>query len=85
MFYCLALALWRRAYRLRSKLVHAESLLFGLETVLPKQDQIDLYEKLESLLRTTIRRCLLDENFGDFFCDNAAVQNRWPLNPKPKK
>ena len=74
--------LWR-AYKLRSKLVHAESFLHGLETVLPKSQHDQLYEKLESLLRVTVRRCLLDENFGSFFRDDAAVEARWPLNPKP--
>jgi hypothetical protein len=73
----------RCAYKLRSKLVHAESFLHGLEAVLPKSQHGQLYEKLESLLRDTVRRCLLDENFGSFFRDDAAVEARWPLNPKP--
>jgi len=75
----------RASYKLRSKLVHAESFLFGLETILPKSQHNDLYQKLEALLRMTLRRCLLEENFGSFFSDDAAVEARWPLNPKPKK
>jgi hypothetical protein len=75
----------QRAYTLRSKLVHAENFLFGLETVLPQTQHTDLYEKVESVLRATVRHCLLDESFGDFFRDDAAVKARWPLSPKPKK
>jgi hypothetical protein len=66
-------------------LVNAESFLFNLETILPKSEHSTLYQKLEALLRMTIRRCLLDEGFGSFFRDDAAVELRWPLNPKPKK
>jgi hypothetical protein len=75
----------RLAHKLRSKLVHAESFLHGLETILPKSQHNHLYEKLESLLRMTVRRCLLDENFGSFFRDDAAVEVHWPLNSKPKR
>jgi len=74
----------RRAYKLRSKLVHAESFLSGMETILPRVQHVDLCEKLESVLRYTVRRCLLDDTFGGFFSDDAAVEARWPLNPKPK-
>lgn len=69
----------RQAYKLRSKLVHAENFLHGLENVLPKNQHLDLYEKLESVLGATVRRSLLDDNFGNFFCNDAAVQARWPL------
>ena len=68
----------RHAYRLRSKLVHAETFLYGLETVPANSEHSNLYEKLELLLRATIRRCLLDEGFGNFFRDDAAVKARWP-------
>src|ERR1017187_2735147 len=69
------------AWELRSKIVHAERFLYGLETILPRSQHNDLYEKLEGLLRMTLRRCLLDGNFGSFFCDDHAVEARWPLNP----
>jgi hypothetical protein len=73
----------RLAYKLRSKLVHAESFLHGLEGVLPRSEHGQLYEKLESLLRHTVKRCLLDEEFGSLFRNDAAVEARWPLKPKP--
>jgi hypothetical protein len=73
----------RRAYKLRSKLVHGESFLHGLGTILPESQHSQLYMRLESLLRDTVRRCLLDENFGRLFRDDAAVEARWPLKPKP--
>jgi hypothetical protein len=73
-----------RAYKLRSKLVHAESFLHGLDTILPKSQHSELYEKLESLLRMTLRRCLLEQTFGDFFRDDKSVETRWPLGHKPR-
>ena len=72
------------AWDLRSKITHAESFLYGLETVLPKSQHNSLYEKLEGLLRMTVRRCLLEENFGSFFSGDHAVEEHWPLDPKPK-
>ena len=39
----------------------------------------DLYEKLELLLRTTIRRCLEDDRFNDSFKDDIAVKKRWKV------
>jgi hypothetical protein len=66
-----------KAYTLRSKLVHGETFLFGLETEIPKDQQSDLYERLELVLRKTIRRCLEDEEFSDHFRDDKAVKQRW--------
>jgi hypothetical protein len=70
----------RSAYKLRSKLVHAESFLHGLDAVLPQSEHGALYGTLESVLRNTLRRCLLEETFGDFFSDDAAIGKRWPLS-----
>ena len=36
-----------------------------------------LYDKLEEVLRQTVREALLDNSFGDFFRDDAAVVARW--------
>jgi len=68
-----------KAWKLRSKLVHAEGFLHNLETILPKREHSDLYEKMEGLLRMAVRRCLLDASFGDCFRDDAAVKARWPI------
>jgi hypothetical protein len=68
----------RGAYKLRSKLLHAEGFLADLQTVLPKSQHSLLYEKLELLLRATVRHCLLDQTFGDCFRDGAAVKARYP-------
>jgi hypothetical protein len=65
------------AWKLRSKLTHGESFLYGLQTILPQSDHKALYDKLEELLRVTIRECLLDGTFADFFRDEAAVETRW--------
>jgi hypothetical protein len=74
-----------RAYDLRSKLLHTESFLYALGTILPQSQHNELYEKLEDLLRVTVKQCLFDENFGSFFRDDHAVAARWPLGSKPTK
>ncbi len=70
-----------KAWKLRSKLAHAEAFLFGLDTVLPESEHQELYEKMEAVLRSTVRRCLFDEGFGDRFRDKDAVDAHWPLKP----
>lgn len=67
------------AWKLRSKLSHAEAFLSGLNFVLPQNEHTDLYEKLEAILRSTVRRCLMDESFGNRFRDREAVEAHWPL------
>jgi hypothetical protein len=71
----------KQAWKLRSKLAHAEAFLYGLDTVLPANEHNDLYEKLEAILRSTVLRCLQDESFGDRFRDKDAVDALWPLKP----
>jgi len=75
----------RIAYKLRSKLVHGESFLSGMTNTLPENEHTPLYERLESLLRETVERCLLDQTFGDLFRNNASVNKRWRLNPNPQR
>jgi len=65
------------AYTLRSKVIHADGFLSQLGTVLPTHEHSPLYESLESLLRLTIRECLLNPTFGDRFRDDAAVESNW--------
>ncbi len=67
----------KKAYSLRSKLVHAEDFLHGLGNVLPTNQHTSLYHKLESVLRQTVRHALLDASFGEFFRDDNAVKTRW--------
>jgi hypothetical protein len=67
-------------YHLRSKLVHAENFLFGLESALPKSEQIALYEKLEELLRETVFRSLTDAAFGESFRDATSVKAAFPVS-----
>jgi hypothetical protein len=67
------------AYDMRSKLVHAQSFLYGLEGILPRAKHDPLYEKLELILRDTVRTGLLDEAYGMSFKDDASVCARWKL------
>jgi hypothetical protein len=73
-----------RAYDLRSKLVHAEDFLFGLQGILPTGQHNALHRKLESLLRLTLKTCLLDDTFAAHFRDRAAVEARWLLPQQSK-
>ncbi len=67
------------AWDLRSKLAHNESFLYDLAAILPKDQHDVVYEKLEDLLRKTIRRSLLDDSFGNRFGSDAAVEASWPI------
>ena len=53
----------RNAYKLRSKLVHAEHFLYGLVDTVPLVEQPNLYLKLEKLLRLTLKECFLNPVF----------------------
>jgi len=66
------------AYALRSKLAHAQGFLFDLHSVLPTDKHRPLYDKLESLLRSALKKCFLDEAFARNFADDAAVRANWP-------
>src|SRR5208282_2503771 len=50
-----------QAYDLRSEVAHGRSFLYDLHGVLPQSDHRSLYDKLESLLRTVVKNCVLDE------------------------
>jgi len=73
------------AYTLRSQLLHAQSFLFDLQTVLPQSEHSVLYEKLETLLQQTLLRCLLDDSFGDRFSSESEVERHWPLSFAPRR
>jgi hypothetical protein len=69
----------RKAYKLRSKLVHAESFLYSLVDTVPLVEQPVLYLKLEQLLRLTLKECFLNPAFYDRFADANSVRHHWPL------
>ena len=66
------------AFTVRSKLSHGQSFLFGVGTVLAPDKHRPLYDKLETLLRRAVKRCLIDARFADHFADAAAVNTQWP-------
>jgi hypothetical protein len=73
-----------KAYDLRSKLVHGAGFLFDLTPTLPQDQHSPLYVKLESVLRCTLRRCLLDESFGNRFRNDQTVVTNFPMSSKLK-
>lgn len=62
-----------RAYELRSELAHGRSFLYDSHKVLLADEHPPLYNKLESLLRAAVKKCLLDEEFARRFADDEAV------------
>jgi hypothetical protein len=67
------------AYEIRSKLVHTEKFLYGLDQILPPTEHDPIYEKLELILRKTVRTALLDDSFGISFKDDTSVSAKWKL------
>jgi hypothetical protein len=68
----------KQAYELRSELAHGRSFLHDLNTVLPADEQPPLYNKLESLPRAAVKKCLLDARFGTRFADDQSVLKEYP-------
>jgi hypothetical protein len=66
------------AFTIRSKLSHGQSFLFGVGTVLAPDKHRPLYDKLETLLRRAVKRCLIDARFADHFADATGVNTQWP-------
>ncbi len=73
----------KKAYSLRSKLVHAQNFLHSLGGHVAILDQPVLYQRLENLLRLIVKQCLLDNGFNDHFANEGAIEKQWPLRPKP--
>lgn len=67
-----------QAYKLRSEVAHGRSFLCGLDGVLPQSHHRPLYDKIESLLRAVVKRCLLDKEFSQSFADDNAVLKKYP-------
>jgi hypothetical protein len=72
-----------KAYDLRCRLLHGESFLHALGASVPVIEQPALYQKLETLLRVTVKECLMDSTFHDHFKDADTVNTNWPLRPNP--
>jgi hypothetical protein len=66
------------AFTIRSKLSHGQSFLFGVGTVLAPDKHRPLYDKLETLLRRAVKRCLTDATFAGHFTDATTVNAKWP-------
>jgi hypothetical protein len=68
------------AYKLRSKMVHAEGFLYNFADTLPVHHQPILYQELERLLRLTLKECFMDNAFCDRFANAESVRQAWPLS-----
>jgi hypothetical protein len=64
------------AWDMRSQIAHGQDFLHSV-TVLPQNQHTDLYRKLEEVLRSAVRRCLLDDMFAKRFQDDATVEKEW--------
>jgi hypothetical protein len=61
-----------RTYSMRSRVDH------GSATSLPP-DELDLLVATEHVLRTAIRKAILDESFAALFQNDATIEQRWPV------
>lgn len=61
-----------RTYSMRSRVDH------GSATSLPN-DELDLLVATEHVLRSAIRRAILDRPFAALFLDDATIERRWPV------
>lgn len=61
-----------RTYSMRSRVNH------GAATSLP-EDELDLLIATERVLRTAIRRAIMDRAFAGLFASDAAIEARWPV------
>jgi len=62
-----------KMYELRSALSHGQ----GLSGLTPLKMQ--LYQKMENILRLTIRKSIVDQAFDDFLSDPDNIRRRWPV------
>lgn len=62
------------AYDLRSALAHGQGCA-DLEKA-----KLALYERMETLLRACLRRCIQDPNFAAAFATDDTIRSRWPVS-----
>lgn len=60
-------------YESRSSLSHGQGLR-GLTS-----QKMDLYKKMEDILRVTIRKSIVDESFRAFLSDPGKIRQSWPI------
>jgi hypothetical protein len=66
-------------YDLRSRLAHGASFLSTGTSQDPSAMQLELYDKLETILRLSVLRGMRDKSFSDIFSDDARIRDRWPI------
>lgn len=63
----------KEAYAMRSTLVHGQ-LLRELE-----EYNLELYEEIEGLLRTVIKKAIFDSAFAEIFSSDEKIREKWPI------
>jgi len=61
------------AYTMRSKLVHGK-LIRDMEDY-----KLEIYEALEDILRSVLKKAILYSSFADIFSSDATIRNKWPI------
>jgi len=64
------------AYDVRCRLAHGLSLL-EKEPGGPSPSQVQLYERIEDILRLAVLRSMRDSRFADIFHDDKSIRTRW--------
>jgi hypothetical protein len=67
------------AWELRSGLAHGASFLVAGTDSAQSASHIQLYDKLEDILRTAVLRGIRDQSFRSVLSDDDQIRRRWPI------
>jgi hypothetical protein len=67
------------AYDMRSQLAHGASFIATGSSQGPSASQVQLYDRVEDVLRHAILKGMRSSPFGDIFRDDDAIRKRWPI------
>ena len=65
-----------RAYDFRSRLAHGQ----GLAETDIDNETINLYERMETLLRFTLRRTIMEPAFAQIFTTDKSIRESFPIS-----
>jgi hypothetical protein len=67
------------AYDLRSRLAHGRSFIATGNVQAPTASQVQLYDRIEDILRAAVLKSMRDQTFSDIFQDDDRIRARWPI------
>ncbi len=67
----------KKMYELRSRVVHGKGLRPSDDK--SNSEEIELYSEMENILRSALRKAILEPEFAEFLNDKEEVDKKWPL------